>query len=104
MPVRCRLPAVQVEFIQPCGRLTGKRIELSGLRRVYQLAATSVGVRDGLEALQLSLLSDLKIVRNARGTVADCQAVAARTFWPCRKRNGCSRSLVWAPDSRFDPG
>jgi transposase len=29
---------------------------------VYQLAATSVGVRDGLEALQLSLLSDLKIV------------------------------------------
>jgi transposase len=53
----------QAEFIQAVRQdFTGKRIELSKLRRVYQLAPTSVGVRDGLIALQMSLLSDLKVL------------------------------------------
>jgi transposase len=53
----------QVEFIQAVRQdFTGKRIELRKLRRVHQLAPTSVGVRDGLEALQMSLLSDLKVI------------------------------------------
>jgi transposase len=53
----------QVEFIQAVRQdFSGKRIELSKLRRVHQLAPASVGVRDGLEALQLSLLSCLKVL------------------------------------------
>jgi len=53
----------QVEFIQAVRQdFSGKRIELSKLRQVYQLAPTSVGLGDGLEALQLSLLSYLKVV------------------------------------------
>jgi transposase len=53
----------QDEFIQAVRHdFGGKRMLLSKLRQVYQLASSSVGLRDGLESLQSSLLVYLEIL------------------------------------------
>lgn len=43
--------------------LAGKRLAVSKLRRIHKLAATSVGVQDGVEALQLALRLHLETLR-----------------------------------------
>jgi transposase len=53
----------QDEFLQAVRHdFGGQRIELGKLRRVYQLASVSVGLRDGLEALQFSLGMYLEVL------------------------------------------
>lgn len=71
----------QAEFIQAVRQdFSGKRIELSKLRRVHQLAPTSVGVRDGLEALQFSLLSCLKVLETLEEQLQVAQQLLLEQF------------------------
>jgi transposase len=79
--LRHRAPAVEVRdtsqeaFIASVrGDLRGRRLQVAKLRRAHLLAQTSVGLRDGTEALQLALrthIETLEVLRQQAGDVRE---------------------------------
>jgi transposase len=71
----------QDEFIQAVRHdFGGKRIELGKLRRIYQLAPVSVGLRDGLESLQLSLQIYLEILETLEKQLEEVHQTLLKRF------------------------
>ena len=58
----------------------GKRLQVTKLRRAHALAATSVGLKDGTQALQLALRLHIKALATLEGQVEQVHAALRDTF------------------------
>jgi len=71
----------QEEFIQGVRHdFGGQRIELGKLRRIYQLAPASVGLREGLESLQLSLQMYLEVLETLEQQLQEVHQTLLKRF------------------------
>jgi transposase len=73
LPEESFIAAVRLNF-------AGKRLLVSKLRRAHAMAATSVGVRDGVQALQLMIQQQLRTLALLERQWEDARAALAETF------------------------
>ncbi len=68
------------EYVAAVRKSSGKRLAVRKLRQVHQLAATSVGVQDGVEALQLALRLHLETIERLQMQEQEVRQAMLKTF------------------------